>query len=111
MQNLPLACAARLFPYIHYRTSLSYVAGRLSALIERKIIVTKLNTVLLASLVSAGLLTIGADSAFAGGYFSAGSPGGLPAESSYRVAAATGGELAKSARGLDRALGETGSSS
>ena len=41
------------------------VAGRLSVLVERKIIVTKLNTVLLACLVSAGLLTIGADSAFA----------------------------------------------
>ena len=32
----------------------------------------KLNSVLLAGLVSIGLLTFGADSAFAGGYFSAG---------------------------------------
>jgi hypothetical protein len=50
-------------------------------LIERKIIVMKLNSVLLAGLVSIGLLTIGADSAFAGGHFnhfSAGNPGGLP---------------------------------
>jgi hypothetical protein len=55
-------------------------------LVERKIIVMKLNTVLLAGLVSAGLLTIGADSAFAGGYFSAGNPGGVPAVSSYPLA-------------------------
>jgi hypothetical protein len=46
----------------------------------------KLNRVLLAGLVSIGLLTIGADGAFAGGYFSAGNPGGLPASSSYRLA-------------------------
>ena len=44
-------------------------------LIERKIIVMKLNSVLLAALVSIGLLTIGADSTFARGYFSAGNPG------------------------------------
>ena len=55
-------------------------------LIERKIIVMKLNSVLLAALVSIGLLTIGADSGFAGGYFSAGNPGGLRAASSYRLA-------------------------
>ena len=56
-------------------------------LIERKIIVMKLNSVLLAGLVSIGLLTIGADSAFAGGhFFSAGNPGGLRAGSSYRLA-------------------------
>ena len=55
-------------------------------LIERKIIVMKLNSVLLAGLVSIGLLTIGADSAFAGGYFSAGNPGGLQAASGYRLA-------------------------
>jgi hypothetical protein len=58
-------------------------------LIERKIIVMKLNSVLLAGLVSIGLLTIGADSAFAGGHFghfSAGNPGGLRAGSSYRLA-------------------------
>ena len=46
----------------------------------------KLNSVLLAGLVSIGLLTIGADSAFAGGYFSAGNPGGLRAASGYRLA-------------------------
>jgi hypothetical protein len=46
----------------------------------------KLNSVLLAGLVSIGLLTFGADSAFAGGYFSAGNPGGLRAASSYRLA-------------------------
>jgi hypothetical protein len=45
----------------------------------------KLNSVLLAGLVSIGLLMIGADSAFAGGYFSAGNPGGLRAASSYRL--------------------------
>ena len=53
---------------------------------ERKIIVMKLNSVLLASLVSIGLLTIGAESAWARGYFSAGNPGGLRAGSSYRLA-------------------------
>ena len=53
---------------------------------EGKIIVMKLNSVLLAGLVSIGLLTISADSAFAGGYFSAGNPGGLRAGSSYRLA-------------------------
>ena len=47
----------------------------------------KLNSVLLAGLLSIGLLTIGADSALAGGYFSAGNPGGLRAASSYRLAA------------------------
>ena len=46
----------------------------------------KLNSVLLAGLVSIGLLTIGADSASARGYFSAGNPGGLPAASGYRLA-------------------------
>jgi hypothetical protein len=55
-------------------------------LIERKIIVMKLNSVLLAGLVSIGLLTIGADSASARGYFSVGNPGGLPAVSGYRLA-------------------------
>jgi hypothetical protein len=55
-------------------------------LIERKIIVMKLNSVLLTGLVSIGLLTIGANSALAGGYFSAGNPGGLRAASSYRLA-------------------------
>ena len=42
----------------------------------------KFKDVLLAALVSIGLLTIGADS----GYFSAGNPGGLRAASSYRLA-------------------------
>ena len=51
-----------------------------------KIIVMKLNSVLLAGLVSIGLLTISADSAFAGGFFSHGNPGGLRAASSYRLA-------------------------
>jgi hypothetical protein len=47
----------------------------------------KLNSVLLAGLVSIGLLTIGADSAFAGGhFFSAGNSGGLEPGSSYRLA-------------------------
>src|SRR5580700_4743690 len=46
----------------------------------------KLNSVLLAGLASIGLLTIGADSALAGGYFSTGNPGGLRAPSSYRLA-------------------------
>ena len=55
-------------------------------LIERKIIVMKLNSVLLAALVSIGLLTIGADSTFAGGYFSAGNPGGLRSALSYPLA-------------------------
>ena len=55
-------------------------------LIERKIIVMKLNSVLLAGLVSIGLLTIGADGASARGYFSAGNPGGLRAASGYRLA-------------------------
>ena len=59
-------------------------------LIERKIIVMKLNGVLLAGLVSIGLLTFGADSAFAGGrggrYFSAGNPGGIAATSGSRLA-------------------------
>jgi hypothetical protein len=53
---------------------------------KRKIIVMKLNSVLLAGLVSIGLLTIAADCALAGGYFSAGNPGGLRASSSYRLA-------------------------
>src|ERR1700732_2276629 len=46
----------------------------------------KLNSVLLAGLMSLCLLTIGAESAWARGYFSAGNPGGLRAGSSYRLA-------------------------
>jgi hypothetical protein len=46
----------------------------------------KLNSVLLAALVSIGLLAIGSDSAFAGGYFSAGNPGGLRSALSYPLA-------------------------
>jgi hypothetical protein len=50
----------------------------------------KLNNVLLAGLVSIGLLTFGADSAFARGrggrYFSAGNPGGIAATSGSRLA-------------------------
>src|SRR6267378_3106983 len=49
----------------------------------------KLNSVLLAGLVSIGLLTIGADGAFARGsggrYFSAGNPGGIAATSGSRL--------------------------
>jgi hypothetical protein len=54
----------------------------------------KLNSVLIAGLVSIGLLTIGPDRAFAGGhfsarspggYFSAGNPGGLRSASSYHL--------------------------
>ena len=55
-------------------------------LIERKIIVMKINSVLLAGLVSLGLLTISADNAFAGSYFSAGNPGGLKAGLGYPLA-------------------------
>jgi hypothetical protein len=40
----------------------------------------------LAGLVLAGTLAIGADSAFAGGYFAAGNPGGLPRMPSYPLA-------------------------
>jgi len=46
----------------------------------------KLNSVLRAGLVSIGLLTIGAGSASARGYFSLGNPGGLPAASGYSLA-------------------------
>jgi hypothetical protein len=50
----------------------------------------KLNSVLLAGLVSIGFLTIGADGAFARGggshYFSAGNPGGIAAASGSRLA-------------------------
>ena len=50
----------------------------------------KLNSVLLVGLVSIGLLTIGADGAFARGrggrYFSAGNPGGLRSGLSYPLA-------------------------
>jgi len=63
--------------------------------VERKIVVMRLNRISLAVLAAVGLLTIGADSALAGGYvrsgspggyFSAGNPGGLQAGSSYRLA-------------------------
>jgi|ERR1700724_2729363 hypothetical protein len=57
---------------------------------KRKIIVMKLNSVLLAGLISIGLLTIGLDGAFASGrggrYFSAGNPGGIAATSGARLA-------------------------
>jgi hypothetical protein len=52
----------------------------------------KSNNGLLVGLVSIGLLTIGADSGFAGGYFSAGNPGGLRAPSSYRLAPTPGNQ-------------------
>jgi len=45
-----------------------------------------MRSISLAGLASVGLLAIGADRAFAGGYFSAGNPGGLPAMSSYPLA-------------------------
>ena len=59
---------------------------------ERKIVVMRFNKYSLALLVAVGLLTIGADSALAGGYvrsgspggyFSAGNPGGLQTGSNY----------------------------
>ena len=46
----------------------------------------KMKSVLLTGLVSIGLLTMGASSAFAGGYFSAGNPGGLRAGLGYPLA-------------------------
>jgi hypothetical protein len=46
----------------------------------------KLNNLVLGGLVSIGLLTIGANSAFARGHFSAGNPGGLRAGLSYPLA-------------------------
>ena len=46
----------------------------------------KIKSVLLTGLVSIGLLTMGASSAFAGGYFSAGNPGGLRAGLGYPLA-------------------------
>jgi hypothetical protein len=46
----------------------------------------KLNSVLLAGLVLIGLLTISVDNSFAGGYFSAGNPGGLRAGLGYPLA-------------------------
>jgi hypothetical protein len=48
--------------------------------------VMKISNVLLVGLVSIGLLTIGADSGFADGYFSAGNPGGLRAAPGYPLA-------------------------
>jgi hypothetical protein len=52
----------------------------------RKLIVMKINSVVLTGLVSIGLLTMGTSSAFAGGYFSAGNPGGLRAGLGYPLA-------------------------
>ena len=50
----------------------------------------KLSTGFIAGLLAIGLLTIGAEGAFAGprvgGYFSAGNPGGLRYSSQYRMA-------------------------
>jgi hypothetical protein len=46
----------------------------------------KINSVVLTGLVSIGLLTMGTSSAFAGGYFSAGNPGGLRAGLGYPLA-------------------------
>ena len=53
---------------------------------ERKMKVMKLNSVVRAGLVSIGLLTMAANSAFAGGYFSLGNPGGMRAGLSYPLA-------------------------
>jgi hypothetical protein len=69
--------------HIHNRTSLTYAAARLSVLLERKIIVMKLNTCFTCGLVTVGLLTIGADSALQAVISRPGTPGGLPAVSSY----------------------------
>ena len=59
-------------------------------LIERENIVMKLKSILLAGLISIGLLTIGPDGVFAGGrgghYFSAGNPGGIAGPSGSRLA-------------------------
>ena len=52
----------------------------------RKLVMMKMKSVLLTGLVSIGLLTMGASSAFAGGYFSAGNPGGLRAGLGYPLA-------------------------
>ena len=52
----------------------------------RKLVMMKIKSVLLTGLVSIGLLTMGASSAFAGGYFSAGNPGGLRAGLGYPLA-------------------------
>jgi hypothetical protein len=62
------------------------MTARPTVFIERKVRVMKLNSLLLAGLVSVGLLMIGADGALAGGYFSAGNPGGLRAWLSYPLA-------------------------
>ena len=57
---------------------------------KRKIVDMQINSVLLAGLVSIGLLTIGLDGAFARGrggrYFSAGNPGGIGTTSGSRLA-------------------------
>ena len=45
----------------------------------------KINSVLLAGLVSIGLLTIGSDSAFAGSHFVAGNPGGMRGGLGYHL--------------------------
>ena len=46
----------------------------------------KLKSVLLAPLLSVGILTVSAHSAFARGYFSRGNPSGLPAAAGYPLA-------------------------
>jgi hypothetical protein len=56
----------------------------------------KLTTRFVAGLLAIGLLTIGADGAFArgsiGGHFSAGNPGGLRYSSQYRIANTPGNQ-------------------
>jgi hypothetical protein len=54
----------------------------------------KLNSVVFRGLVAIGLLTFGASSAFSGGYFSAGNPGGLRTSSLPGGLAASGYRLA-----------------
>jgi hypothetical protein len=66
--------------------------------LKRKIFVMKINTHFIAGLLAMGLLTVGAEGAFAGhpvgvfggrtvgGYFSAGNPGGLRYRSGYPIA-------------------------
>jgi hypothetical protein len=53
---------------------------------QKEIKIMKLNSVIRAGLVSIGLLTIATNSAFAGGYFSLGNPGGMHAGLNYPLA-------------------------
>jgi hypothetical protein len=51
-----------------------------------KELVMKLKSVLLVPLLSIGILTVSAHSAFARGYFSRGNPSGVPAATGYPLA-------------------------